>query len=286
MERAAYWISRIDASHFDMATAYVAVDGHRSDDLKPYIFVTHDYGKTFQNIAGTLPQYGNVQVVKEDPKNKNLLYAGTEFGMFISLDAGAHWEKFMTNYPTVRTDDILIHPRDGDVIVATHGRSLWIADDVTPLQQFTPAVASEDVHLFDVRSAIAYLFDYRTDADVGGDHRFEGENAPRGTAISYYLKSAATGAGHGLDRECARAGRVHVDWAVDAGDSPCAVDAGGAWHCAASGRWAGRWRWRWRAAGAEPVVVRLARRIRRAQVVVAVGAAETTSLRRHRGRTT
>jgi hypothetical protein len=99
----------------------------------------------------------------------------------------------MTNYPTVRTDDILIHPRDGDVIVATHGRSLWIADDVTPLQQFTPAVASEDVHLFDVRSAIAYLFDYRTDADVGGDHRFEGENAPRGTAISYHLKSAATG---------------------------------------------------------------------------------------------
>ena len=189
----AYWVSRIDASHFDAATAYVAVDGHRSDDLKPYIFVTHDYGKTFENIAGTLPQYGNVQVVKEDPKNKNLLYAGTEFGMFISLDAGAHWEKFMTNYPTVRTDDILIHPRDGDVIVATHGRSLWIADDVTPLQQLTPAVASEDVHLFDVRSAIAYLFDYRTDADVGGDHRFEGENAPRGTAIGYYLKSAAPG---------------------------------------------------------------------------------------------
>ncbi len=189
----AYWISRIDASHFDAATAYVAVDGHRSDDLKPYIFVTHDYGKTFQNIAGTLPQYGNVQVVREDPKNKNLLYAGTEFGMFVSLDAGAHWETFMNNYPTVRTDDILIHPRDGDVIVATHGRSLWIADDVTPLQQFTPAVASEDAHLFDVRSAIAYLFDYKTDADVGGDHRFEGENAPRGTAISYYLKSAASG---------------------------------------------------------------------------------------------
>lgn len=97
----------------------------------------------------------------------------------------------MNNFPTVRTDDILIHPRDGDVIVATHGRSLWIADDITPLQQFTPAVASEDVHLFDVRNAIAYLFDYRTDTDVGGDHRFEGENAPRGTAISYYLKSAA-----------------------------------------------------------------------------------------------
>jgi hypothetical protein len=189
----AYWISRVDASHFDAGTAYVAVDGHRSDDLKPYIFVTHDYGRTFQNVAGTLPQLGNVQVVREDPKSRNLLYAGTELGLFISLDAGAHWEKFMNNYPTVRTDDIFIHPRDGDLIVATHGRSLWIADDITPLQQFTAAVAAQDVVLFDVRGAISYLFDFRTDTDVGGDKRFEGENAPRGTAISYYLKSAATG---------------------------------------------------------------------------------------------
>jgi hypothetical protein len=189
----AYWISRVEASRFDAATAYVAVDGHRSDDLKPYIFVTHDYGRTFQNIAAALPPGGNVQVVREDPKNRSLLYAGTEFGLFISLDAGAHWEKFMNNYPTVRTDDIFIHPRDGDIIVASHGRSLWIADDITPLQQFTPTVASQDVALFDVRPAIAYVFDYRTDSDVGGDKRFEGENAPRGTAINYYLKSAATG---------------------------------------------------------------------------------------------
>jgi hypothetical protein len=171
----------------------VAVDGHRSDDLKPYIFVTHDYGKTFQNIGGTLPPYGDVQVVREDPKNRNLLYAGTEFGLFVSLDAGAHWEKFMNDYPTVRTDDILVHPRDGDLIVASHGRSLWIADDITPLEQFTPAAAAQDALLFDVRGAIAYLFDYRSDADVGGDKRFEGENAPRGTAINYYLKSATTG---------------------------------------------------------------------------------------------
>lgn len=188
-----YWISRIDASHFDAGTAYVAVDGHRSDDLKPYVFVTRDYGKTFQLISATLPQSGNVQVVREDPKNPSLLYAGTEFGLFVTLDGGAHWEKFMNNYPTVRTDDILIHPRDGDVIVATHGRSLWIADDVTPLQQFTPAVAAQDVALFDVRPAVAYLFDYRTDTDLGGDKRFEGENPARGTAISYYLKSNASG---------------------------------------------------------------------------------------------
>lgn len=186
----AYWVARVETSHFDAATAYVAIDGHRSDDLKPYLFVTHDYGKTFQSISNDLPARGNVLAIREDPKNRALLYAGTELGLYISLDAGAHWEKFMTNFPTVRTDDILVHPRDGDLIVATHGRSLWIADDVTPLQQLTPATLAQDVVLFDVRPAIAYLFDYRTDSDVGGDHRFEGEDAPRGTAISYYLKSA------------------------------------------------------------------------------------------------
>jgi photosystem II stability/assembly factor-like uncharacterized protein len=190
-----YWISRIDASHFDAGTAYVAVDGHRSDDLRPYIFVTHDYGQTFQSVAGNLAAInaGNVQVVREDPKNRNLLYTGTDFGLFVSLDGGKTWDRFMNNYPTVRTDDILIHPRDGDLIVASHGRSLWIADDITPLQQWTPQVAAQDVALFDVRPATAYLFDYRTDADIGGAKQFAGENAPRGAAISYYLKSAATG---------------------------------------------------------------------------------------------
>jgi hypothetical protein len=79
-----YWISRIDASHFDQGTAYVSVDAHRSDDLKPYVFVTRDFGKTFQNISSNLPPYGNVQVVREDPKNKDLLYVGTEFGLFLA----------------------------------------------------------------------------------------------------------------------------------------------------------------------------------------------------------
>jgi len=188
-----YWISRIDASHFDAATAYVAVDGHRSDDLKPYIFVTHDYGQTFQNIANTLPPSGNVQVVREDPKNKDLLFAGTEFGLFVSLNGGRRWERFMNNYPTVRTDDILIHPRDGDLVVASHGRSIWIVDDIAPLQQLTPEVLSQDVALFDIRPAIAYLNDQTHGTQVGGQKVFVGENGPRGAMIHYYLKNAATG---------------------------------------------------------------------------------------------
>jgi Sortilin, neurotensin receptor 3, len=186
-----FWISRVDASHFDVATAYVAVDGHRSDDLHPYIYVTHDYGKTFTSISNNLPASGNVQVIREDPKNKNLLYVGTEFGLFISLNGGQKWEPFMNNYPTVRTDDIYIHPRDGDAIIATHGRSIWIADDITALQQFTPAVAAADAFLFDIRPAVAYKNDYQASQQVGGQHVFIGENAPRGTAVSYYLKSGA-----------------------------------------------------------------------------------------------
>jgi hypothetical protein len=132
-------------------------------------------------------------VVREDPKNRNLLYAGTEFGLFISLDAGKNWEKFMTGYPAVRTDDILVHPRDGDLIVASHGRSLFIADDITPLQQLTSAAAGQDVVLFDARAAIAYQNDFRLDEYVGGYKQFEGENAPRGTAIQFYLRSGSSG---------------------------------------------------------------------------------------------
>jgi hypothetical protein len=98
----------------------------------------------------------------------------------------------MTGLPTVRVDDILIHPRDGDLIVATHGRSLWIADDITPLQQLTPVILAQDVVLFDVRPAVTYLNDQQAGQRLGGQRVFAGENPPRGTAISYYLKSPAT----------------------------------------------------------------------------------------------
>src|SRR4029453_7376180 len=150
-------------------------------------------GQTFESVTGDLPAYGNVQVIREDPKKKDLLFVGTEFGLFISLDAGKTWQKFMNNYPTVRTDDILVHPRDNDLIVGTHGRSVWIADDITPLQQLTPAVRESDATLFDIRPAIAWLNDQQNNQQVGGQKNFIGENAPRGAAINYYLKSAPGG---------------------------------------------------------------------------------------------
>ena len=124
------FVSRVEPSHFDAGTCYVVFDGHRTDDHKPYVFVTKDYGETWTSIAGNLPT-GNVNVIREDPKNRNLLYLGTEYAMFISLNGGKEWKRFMTGLPTVRIDDILVHPRDNDLIVGTHGRSIWIIDDIT-----------------------------------------------------------------------------------------------------------------------------------------------------------
>ena len=188
-----YWIARIDASHFEPGTAYIAIDGHRSNDLRPYIYVTRDFGRTWASINNGLPLYGNVQVIREDPRNRDLLYAGTEFGLFLSLDGGRNWERFMNNYPTVRTDDILVHPRDGDLIAATHGRSIWIADDITPLQQWNAQVAAADATLFEVRPAVAYLSDIRLDVSTGGEKQFEGENPQRGTAIQFHIRAGVTG---------------------------------------------------------------------------------------------
>ena len=188
-----HWIARIDASHFDPATAYVAVDGHRSNDLKPYLFVTRDYGATWQSITNNLPRYGNIQVVREDPRNRDLLYVGTEFGLYVSLNGGREWKRFVNDFPTVRVDDILVHQRDGDLIVGTHGRSVYIVDDITPLQQLTPAVLAADATLFDIRPAVAYLNDVTLNQQIAGQQVFTGENAPRGTAISYYLEASAAG---------------------------------------------------------------------------------------------
>jgi hypothetical protein len=188
-----YWISRIDASHFDAGTAYVAVDGHRSNDLKPYVFVTRDYGQKWESISGNLPAFGFVQVVREDPRNKDLLYVGTEFGLHASTDGGKTWNRFMNNLPTARVDDILIHPRDNDLLVATHARSVWIADDITALQQATGEARAQDAVLFDIRPAVLWLTDRQRGQQTGGQKTFAGENPPRGTAIGYYLKSAPDG---------------------------------------------------------------------------------------------
>ncbi|MBL8980859.1 MAG: hypothetical protein JNL26_01670 [Gemmatimonadetes bacterium] len=187
-----YYVSRVEPSYFDRGTAFVSLDGHRHDDLKPYIYMTRDYGQTWTSITGDLPAVGNVNSIRQDPRNPNLLYAGTEYGFYTSLDEGKTWKKFMTNLPVVRIDDVIVHPRDNDLVLSTHGRSVWIMDDISPLQQMTPAVMQQDAVLFEPRNAIRWREDIRLRRSVTGQKNYEGENAPAGTAIAYYLKNPAS----------------------------------------------------------------------------------------------
>jgi hypothetical protein len=168
----------------------VTIDNHRLDDHKAYVYKTTDFGETWTSIANNLPE-GNVNVIREDPKNRDLLYLGTEYELFISLNGGREWKQFMTGLPYVRIDDILVHPRDNDLIIGTHGRSIWILDDITPLQQLSEKVMTAENHVFDVRPAVAYVNDTRRSVSVESAKHFRGDNPDPGTAISYYLKSAA-----------------------------------------------------------------------------------------------
>ena len=183
-------VSRVEASRFDSDTAYVSFDGHRTDDHTPYIFVTRDLGETWTPLAATLPP-GNVNVVKEDPRSRTLLYAGTEYGFFVSLNGGREWTRFMNGLPTVRVDDVLVHPRDNDLILGTHGRSIWIIDDITALQQLSEETMKAEAHLFDIRPATAWITDIQKAILAEGAKHFRGQNPQRGTAISYWLRDDA-----------------------------------------------------------------------------------------------
>jgi photosystem II stability/assembly factor-like uncharacterized protein len=168
------WVSRVEPSHFDPATTYVSFDGHRRDDFHPYIVKTTDYGRTWTKISANLPAREPVYVVKEDLKNPNLLFAGTELGAYASTDGGRAWQKLMNELPTVAVHDLVIHPRDGDLIAATHGRSIWILDDITPLQQLTTDVMTADVHLFTNR--VATIWKGVSRGATRGHMLFQGRN--------------------------------------------------------------------------------------------------------------
>ena len=180
-------VSHVEPSRTNASTAYVAFDRHMFDDFKPYIFKTTDGGKTWTNISGKLPEKAYVQVIREDPKNTNLLYAGTELGLFASYNGGAEWMPLnLKNLPNVSVHDILIHPRENDLILATHGRSIWIFDDATVIQQMTPQIVSSNAYLFPVRPALR--FTSRFTRYGTGDKIFAGPNPPAGALITYYLK--------------------------------------------------------------------------------------------------
>ena len=180
------YVSRVTPSAFNDGTVYVSFDGHRSDDFKPYVYVSTDFGNTWRSITSNLPG-GSVYTIKEDPKNQNLLYAGTEFGLFASLDRGSTWTRW-SSLPTVAVFDLVVHPRDNDLVMATHGRSIVVFDDISPVQQANETVLSSAFHLFDIRQATQFI--PNENGWFMGGRDFRAPNPEFGAYVNYYLKSA------------------------------------------------------------------------------------------------
>lgn len=184
-------VTQIVASHFDDRTAYVSVSRFRLDDLKPYIYRTHDGGKTWKLIVDGLPDNALVNVVREDPVRKGLLIAGTEQAVWFSVDDGDHWNSLQLNLPKTSMRDLVIH--GDDVVLGTHGRSLWILDDISPLRQLSEAAAAQPAYLFAPAPAYQVPRDTNTDTPLPPETA-AGRNPPNGAIIDYYLKVPATGA--------------------------------------------------------------------------------------------
>jgi hypothetical protein len=176
-------VSIIDASPHDATTAYVAVDRHRLDDFKPYIFKTTDLGKSWSTIVNGIPEGAYVHSVREDPKRKGLLYAGTELGVYFSLDDGAHWQPLQLNLPQSPIHDLVV--KDDDLVAATHGRSFWVLDNLTPLRQLNAQSPSTDMLLYQPQTAVRLHYPEEIDK-----RQPAGDNPPMGAMIDYYFKTA------------------------------------------------------------------------------------------------
>lgn len=184
-------VSRVLASAKGPGTAYVALDAHRDGDFSPYVFYTSDFGLTWIPKHAGLPS-GSVRAIAEDPFNRDLLFLGTEHALYLSTSGGEDWVRFMPNLPTTIYADLEIHPRDRDLVVATHGRSIWILDDITPLAEWSPSIAAAEAHIFSIRPAT--IFQYWKDTSYRGQGAYAGRNPPDGAIITYYLKNGSPAA--------------------------------------------------------------------------------------------
>ncbi len=182
------WVSRVEASKHAKGRAYVTFDNHRFDDNSPYVYVTENYGETWKNITSNLPKDYSVYVIKEDPINPNLLFVGTEESVYFSYDRGLSWGKLGSQLPTVAIHDLVIHPRDGDLIAGTHGRSIWILDDISPLRNLT---ADNKNKLFDTRKSTQWI---RINSGRKQPYfEFRGKNPPYGAIINFFSNSNKKG---------------------------------------------------------------------------------------------
>ena len=180
------WVSRVLASSHGAGIAYVAFTGHQDDDFTPYLFKTTDSGKTWKTIASDLPEGMVINAVVEHPRNPDLLFAGTEFGLFFTIDGGKSWNLAPGNLPRMPVDDIIVNARENDLILGTHGRSIIILDDISVFEKLTPAVLASEVFLFPPREAVEF-YEKRSLPDQGAAE-FSGPNPDYGALITYYLK--------------------------------------------------------------------------------------------------
>ncbi len=187
------YVSRLEPSPTDADVVFAGFDNHKMGDLKPYLFRSGDRGRTWASIVGNLPERGSVYALVEDPAKRDLLFAGTEFGLFFTIDGGRKWTQLKGNFPIIAVRDLKIQKRDNDLAIATFGRGFYILDDYAPLRQITPAVLDAEAALFAVRPAWMYMqtypFGYR-DNGFFGDAFFRAPNPPFGAVFTYYLRSA------------------------------------------------------------------------------------------------
>ena len=178
-----YWVTRMTASHHHAGGAYVTYTGRHHTDFRPFIYKTTDFGETWISIVNNLPDEG-INVVKECHKNANLLFIGTDRTVYVSLDGGQYWNEMKNNLPTIPVNDLVIHPRENDLVVGTFGRGFYITD-ISPLQELSREVLGKDAHLFKIEPKIQWIMPSQKTV---GAQNFDGENEPHGVMINYYLK--------------------------------------------------------------------------------------------------
>jgi len=182
------WVGGIEPSSFDEATVYAVFDNHRMDDYENHIYKSTDYGQTWVSIAGDMPAHRVARTIREDPRNPDVLYVGAEFGFWISIDGGDHWVELKNNMPTLPFNDFVIHPRDNDLVLGSHGRGAWILDKINAIQELTPDVMAMPGYLFSMETAEQVR--RRSTICCPGDNIFYGENPPDGAIIDYWLRDA------------------------------------------------------------------------------------------------